>query len=367
MNNQQQNKIQVIAFYLPQFHTIPENDLWWGEGFTEWTNVKKAKPLFKEHYQPRIPGDLGYYDILSPKTREDQAELAEEAGISAFCYWHYWFGGEKQLLEKPLMEVVRLGKPDLPFCLSWANHSWLKKNWNADTSELSTKVLMEQKYYDEEDIEAHFYAMLPVFKDKRYYRLSGKLVFVFYDIKSIPYIEIFIKRWQQLAIEHKLTGFYFISQIRSASEINSYANSLCDAVNLYLLRDVFDVSKWKHRMRYIKRKLNMEAQYGKDYVKATDQMNHESMYKDFVYPTIIPNWDTVPRRGKMGDVLIDSTPQKFYSHVTKIFNYLRNKKEKDKIVFLKSWNEWAEGNYLEPDQRDGKDYMHALRKAIDEC
>ena len=122
------NKSKVIAYYLPQYHPIPENNKWWGNGFTEWTNVGKAKPLFKGHYQPRVPADLGYYDLRLPDVRQAQADLAKKAGVTAFCYWHYWFGKDKELLEMPLNEVVRLGKPDFPFCIAWANHSWERKD-----------------------------------------------------------------------------------------------------------------------------------------------------------------------------------------------------------------------------------------------
>ena len=140
------NKVKVIAFYLPQFHPIPENDEWWGKGFTEWTNVASAKPLFKEHYQPRIPADLGFYDLRLSEVRQQQAELAKEAGVTAFCYWHYWFGNGKELLERPFDEVVQSNQPDFPFCLGWANHSWMSKNWNIRKSNVVSKTLMEQNY-----------------------------------------------------------------------------------------------------------------------------------------------------------------------------------------------------------------------------
>ncbi|MFY8004508.1 MAG: glycoside hydrolase family 99-like domain-containing protein, partial [Chitinophagaceae bacterium] len=151
--------IKPIAFYLPQFHPIPENDTWWGKGFTEWTNVAKAQPLFEGHWQPRLPADLGFYDLRVAETREAQAAMAKQYGIYGFCYWHYWFGG-KQILERPLQEVVQLGKPDFPFCVAWANQTW-KGTWHGLSS---NKVLIEQTYPGKEDYEAHFNAMLPAFK-----------------------------------------------------------------------------------------------------------------------------------------------------------------------------------------------------------
>ena len=154
-------KARVIAFYLPQFHPIPENDRWWGKGFTEWTNVGKAKPLFKGHYQPRVPADLGYYDLRMPEVREAQAKMAREAGIEGFCYWHYWFGNGKKLLERPFQEVLSSGKPDFPFCLGWANHSWTNKSWEAGTKRIKESTLVEMVYNKEEYVK-HFYEVLPL-------------------------------------------------------------------------------------------------------------------------------------------------------------------------------------------------------------
>ena len=189
------NKVKIIAFYLPQFHPIPENDKWWGKGFTEWTSVGRAKKYFKGHEQPKVPADLGYYDLRLPEVREEQAELAKEAGVSAFCYWHYWFGNGKQLLENPLQEVVRLGKPDFPFCLGWANHSWINKSWNRESQTIVGKVLIQQNYPGKEDVDLHFSAMLPMFKDSRYFRIHDKLVFLIYAPSHFPEFDYFRRRW----------------------------------------------------------------------------------------------------------------------------------------------------------------------------
>ena len=163
-------KARVIAYYLPQFHPVPENDKYWGKGFTEWTNVASAKPLFRGHYQPRIPSDLGFYDLRIPQVREEQAQLASEAGIEGFCYWHYWFGNGKMLLEKPFEEVLTTGKPDFPFCLCWANHTWSTKGWRKDAD---VEVIAEQTYPGDEDYVEHFNYCLPAFKDKRYITVDG--------------------------------------------------------------------------------------------------------------------------------------------------------------------------------------------------
>ena len=185
-------KARVIAYYLPQFHPTPENDKFWGKGFTEWTNVGRARPLFHGHYQPRIPADLGYYDLRMPEIREQQAELAREAGIEGFCYWHYWFGGGKELLERPFNEVVESGKPDFPFCLGWANHTWSTRTWTSSKTGYKETIIVEMTYPGDEDHISHFYKYLNAFKDKRYIKVDGKLLFVVFaprDFVDFPHFK----------------------------------------------------------------------------------------------------------------------------------------------------------------------------------
>jgi len=355
-------KAKILAFYLPQFHPIPENDLWWGKGFTEWTNVAKAKPLFKSHYQPRIPADLGFYDLRLPAVREAQAELAKEAGVSAFCYWHYWFGGGKQLLEIPLQNVVESGKPEFPFCLAWANHTWQKKQWNSEVSRLSKEMLIKQTYPGRKDVDDHFYSMLPAFKDKRYYRLHDKLVFVFYNAKDVPALDYFTDRWQELAVKNDLPSFFFIGHTSDIQILNSNIYSTLDAINLHLLHDAFNTSRY-HRLLawFLRRPLNVVS-----YAKALYKWESEIFKNDRIYPTIYPNWDTTPRIGVLGSVLQDPSPLLFKMHAKRILCLISKKRESDKIIFLKSWNEWAEGNYMEPDLKYGKGYIQALKEALEE-
>ncbi|MDJ0634982.1 MAG: glycoside hydrolase family 99-like domain-containing protein [Xenococcaceae cyanobacterium MO_188.B29] len=184
------NNIKAIAFYLPQYHPIPENDKWWGKGFTEWTSVAKAKPLFKDHYQPHLPADLGFYDLRLPEVRQAQADLAREYGIYGFCYYHYWFNG-KRLLERPFNEVLESGKPDFPFCLCWANENWTRR-WDGQDRE----ILIEQKYSVVDDRE-HIKSLISAFKDPRYIKIDGKPLFLIYRVNSLPDPSLTQKIWRE--------------------------------------------------------------------------------------------------------------------------------------------------------------------------
>lgn len=353
-------KAHIIAFYLPQFHPIKENNEWWGEGFTEWTNVGKARPLFHGHYQPHVPADLGYYDLRIPEVREKQANLARKAGIDAFCYWHYWFGGGKQLMEMPLQEVLKLGKPDFPFCLGWANHTWMKKSWNSEVSRFSKEKLIEQTYPGQKDWEDHFNTMLPAFKDERYYKIKGKLAFLLYDPISMPDVNKFLNRWQQLAKEHGLPGFYFIAQSQ-AFDIENVAMQGFDAINYECKCDFFNNSRVRRLIAY-----TFKRPIIKHYKKILKLYNLEKIKKNNIYPTVYPNWDNTPRLGYIGNVFKESSPELFKLHVRQILDAICHKPEEDRIIFLKSWNEWAEGNYLEPDLKFGCGYLDALRELLEE-
>lgn len=366
------NKPRIIAFYLPQYHPTPDNDKWWGKGFTEWTNVGKAKPLFRGHYQPKVPADLGYYDLRLPEARAAQAELAKEAGIEGFCYYHYWFGDGKQELELPFNEVVRTGEPDFPFCLCWANESWHAKFWDKDGKASSKKLLIEQQYLGHEDNVKHFYSLLPAFKDKRYMTVDGKLIFVIYKPFEFDVSE-FIQDWQQLAAENGLKGFYFIALLNgphwnlSKDKIEKALFLGFDAVNTVRLGCAYSqrsfCKKVIQRIYRILTRMPILARYEDafpQFIAKDDEISN-------VYPTIIPNWDHTPRSGRNGYVLIDSTPELFRKHIRQVLDIVMGKKEHDRIIFLKSWNEWGEGNYMEPDLKYGKRYIEALQQELDLC
>ena len=213
-------KARVLAYYLPQFHPIPENDKYWGPGFTEWTNVAKAKPLFRGHYQPRIPADLGFYDLRLPEVREQQAQLAREAGIEGFCYWHYWFGNGRQLLQRPFNEVLASGKPNFPFCLAWANHDWSTKSWQRGKGAVDSSVMIEKQLYPgDEDYVNHFNYVLPAFRDHRYITVDGKPLFLIFDTYNFADVSHFIELWRDLAVKNGLDGIYFVAIANSTTTV----------------------------------------------------------------------------------------------------------------------------------------------------
>ena len=355
---------RFLALYLPQYHPIPENDEWWGKGFTEWTNVAKARPLFRGHVQPHIPADLGFYDLRLPETREAQAALAREAGIEGFCYWHYWFGNGKRLIERPFEEVVATGKPDFPFCLGWANCSWYKKQWNKDAKGKDI-VLIEQQYPGIKDYVDHFNTMLPAFRDKRYVRVNGKLFFMVYAPTKLPNAKEFIDTWQKLASENGLGGFYFVGQDNDSRDKEKILSYGFDAIfNNDLLNVRHKLPAWKKALVKAKSVLlhrPITFRY-KDAIK--DMVTEDCRNRD-VIPSIGANWDHSPRSGMKAYILTDPAPKYFRKAAERAIDMVKDKPENEQIIMIKSWNEWGEGNYIEPDLEYGKGYLNALREAID--
>lgn len=348
-------KIRTIAFYLPQFHPIPENNIWHGNGFTEWTNVGKAKPLFRGHYQPRVPADLGYYDLRISEVRELQADLASKAGIEGFCYWHYWFGNGKKLLEMPINEVLKTGKPNFPFCFAWANDSW-KGIWHG-----TKDILIKQEYPGQKDIEEHFYNNLPFFQDPRYIQVDGKPLFLIYKPLDLPNANHFFEIWNELAIKNGLKGIFFVGQVVSISEIGQLKDLHLDGINIVRLGYAEQMLNSKI-YRFIKKKLKIPRYV--EYKNAVKYFLGEEEKDNFFFPTIIPNWDHSPRSGTNALILHNSTPDYFERHLRDVVKIVRNKREGRNIAFLKSWNEWAEGNYIEPDLKFGLKYLDVLKKVL---
>lgn len=359
MNN---SPVRIIANYLPQFHPIPENDLWWGKGFTEWTNVGKAKPLFRGHYQPRVPADLGYYDLRLPEVREAQAELARSCGIEGFCYWHYWFGNGKQLLERPFNEVLESGKPDFPFCLGWANHSWADKQFS---SEGKDKLLIEQLYPGEGDHLLHFKKTLPAFQDKRYIKVDGKPFFLIHSPFDMPDVKQLISNWQKWALENNFKGIHFVANTHKDEDVDPLLKLGFDAVNVVRM---FHYLKQKysliHRAAIKFRRVVLKRGQFVDYQKVFKYFSSIKDEKEYLYPCIFPNWDHSPRSGKKSHNFFNSNPEAFQKHAEEVIRVVKNKQPEHRIIILKSWNEWAEGNYMEPDLKFRTGYIDALRKAV---
>ena len=355
-----ENSIQYIAFYLPQFHPIPENDKWYGKGFTEWTNVAKARPLYPGHIQPHIPSELGFYDLRLRETRQNQADLAKKYGISAFCYWTYWFGNGEQVLEKPLWDVYNDISINFPFCIAWANHSWEKKMWDKKGN---NEVIFEQKYYGVEDYKSFFYNYLPIFKDKRYYRYNGKLFFIIYSPLESKEISLFIRTWRELSQKEGIEDFYFVGKDSACRNIDKILEAGLDAVyddNVINIHHNLSIIK-KSILYFTRNILHFPTIFS--YKNAIKYMLTKDSYREDVIPVVCPNWDHSPRSGRNSIILHNSKPSYFYKLLMNVRKIVKNKN--NKLVIIKSWNEWGEGNYLEPDLQYGRKYLEAVKKSLE--
>ena len=365
-------QLRLIAFNLPQFHPIPENDEWWGKGFTEWTNVTRAMPLFPGHYQPHLPSDLGFYDLRLPEARAAQAELAAEYGIHGFCYYHYWFNG-RRILERPVGEVLSSGEPDFPFCLCWANENWTRR-WDGMESE----VLLEQRYSAADDL-AHIRALLPYFCDSRYIRVMGRPFFAVYRASQLPDPRRTTEVWRREAERAGLGGLFLV-RVESHLEIG-------DARPLGFDASLQFEPCWVahgHR-RVVRTKWWRRHKLGTG--EAALRNNQVFQYADMVrrslddpapeyprIPCVCPGWDNSPRRQTGAAVFVDSTPELYGAWLSRVVERQRVRaslipQQKglvpfDSLVFINAWNEWAEGNHLEPDQKWGRAYLDATQRAM---
>lgn len=380
-------RARIIANYLPQFHPIPENDKYWGPGFTEWINVVKARPFFKGHYQPKIPADLGFYDLRLPEIREQQAQLAREAGVEGFCYWHYWFGNGKELLQRPFNEVLASGKPDFPFCLCWANHDWSTRSWKNGKGKNIT--IQKQLYLGEDDYTLHFYNELPAFKDHRYITIDGKPLFVIYDPYHFPDVSNFIKVWRKLAYKEGLKGIYFVGMCNNTTTIKRDKEGKITRVipNLTSSQEVYEdilslgfdgINSWgksrgemiangkyKRILRmYLNQKFPFLPVLRYDYPNVAKHFFAPEDNWENVFPTIMPQWDRTARVGKHEGVYDHATPKEFQKHIEDAIKVIEHKQDEHKILFLRSWNEWGEGNYVEPDERYGHGWLEAIRNSL---
>ena len=353
---------RVIAFYLPQYHPIPENDAWWGKGFTEWTNVAQAKPLFRNHYQPHVPADLGFYDLRLAETREAQADLARNFGVEAFCYWHYWFNG-KRLLEGPFDQVFTSGQPNFPFCLAWANESWSRR-WIGEEK----AVLMKQTYSATDDL-THSLWLAERFADPRYLRVGDRPLFLVYRPKHLPDPQSFTDLLRLTCVkgggkEPFLVGVdahcpqYDCRQLGFDLTLRFEPQLGC---LLFSHRDRFFLPKMLQNL--IRGRLHLDLKIY-DYTKARYQMNNSKLTHPYI-PCVFVGWDNTPRRGRNGVIITGSTPERFGRGIQQSLVATACLPKEERLIFVNAWNEWAEGNHLEPDQRFGKGFLEELRKAMD--
>jgi lipopolysaccharide biosynthesis protein len=362
--------IRSIAFHLPQFHPIPENDEWWGKGFTEWKNVASAAPLFSGHYQPHLPADLGFYDLRLPDARAAQAELAAEYGVYGFCYYHYWFNG-RRVLERPVDEILASGEPNFPFCLCWANENWTRR-WDG----LESEVLLEQRYSPEDDL-AHIRALIPYLQDARYIRVEGRPLLAVYRVSKLPQPEKTAEVWRREAAAYGLNGLFLV-RVESHDERGDPRALGFDYSVEFQPRGGTQWElrhfrrKWWHRHQLGTGEAAFRDNYICDYSEA---VRHALGAPAPAYPRIpcvCPGWDNTPRRKTGAFILQNSTPELYEHWLREIVNRQRARITTngisgiapESLVFINAWNEWAEGNHLEPDQKWGRAYLEATKRAL---
>ena len=354
---------RLIAFYLPQFHPVPENDEWWGKGFTEWVNVAKAKPLFPGHYQPHIPADLGFYDLRLPESRIAQADLARQYGLHGFCYYHYWFNG-RRILQRPFTEVLASGEPDFPFCLCWANENWTRA-WDGKEKQ----VLLQQRYSADDDLD-HIRALIPAFSDARYIRVDGRPLFLVYRTDHMPSPAKTAEIWRAEAMRAGI-GDLYLARVESFSERTDPRDIGFDAAVEFApnWRNLQDLKYRGASYRFLNKLGLVSDVYFKHDIARYDGMIKRMLQKEespYVrFRCVAPGFDNTPRRSEGAVVLSGSTPEHYEAWLGEcIHRTLVQRRGDERIAFVNAWNEWGEGNHLEPDKRYGLAYLDATRRAL---
>lgn len=374
--------VKIIPFYLPQFHMIPENDEWWGEGFTEWTNVKKAKPLFEGHDQPKIPLNHNYYNLLEDEVKIGQAKLAKEYGIFGFCYYHYWFKGGRQLLEKPAEQMLKNKEIDIPFCFCWANENW-SKNWDGGNRE----VIMEQDYGSREDWEKHFQYFVQFFRDERYITVHGKPLLVIYKPEQITDLQQMVAYFRKRAKEEGFPGLCCAFQFPMYYADMYYRNDIFDyrigfepvysrnveklghpgtAKKVELLRKILGENAVSAYRRFRQGKSggnwvkpqNLSMYF---YDETWEKILNNQWTEEFL-PGAFVDWDNTPRN-KHGVMYEGFSIEKFGEYMKRLVE--RAEEEKRPMIFINAWNEWGEGAFLEPDEKYRYQKLEAIKRAIE--
>ncbi len=344
-----ESDVKLLAFYLPQFHPTEENDQWWGPGFTEWHNVAKARQLFQSHDQPHLPGELGFYDLRLEQTRSAQAILAQEHGIHGFIYYHYWFNG-RRLLHRPLDEILRLGKPDMPFALCWANENWTRA-WDGR----SGQPLIVQ-HYSAQDDEEHIRWLCDIFEDERYIRVSGKPMFFVYRASQLPEPAATAERWRRHARKAGIGDIYLC-------RVESFPDEHADPSEIGFDASVEFQPDWTN-LGQPTRVITEGNHAVFDYAEiARRQIEKEQPgYRRF--PGVVPGWDNSPRRRRNAYIFEGNTPEIYGQWLRSAIDRVREFPPDERVVIINAWNEWAEGNHLEPDWKRGRAFLKATRDAL---
>lgn len=363
------NDVRAIAFHLPQFHPIPENDKWWGEGFTEWRNVVKARPLYPGHYQPHIPSDLGFYDLRLPEARLAQARLAQRYGIHGFCYYHYWFNG-RRVLERPVNEILSSGEPNFPFCLCWANENWTRR-WDGNNQE----ILLKQDYSEADDIK-HILALIPFFKDPRYIKINGKPIFLVYRSELLPDPISTVERWRRAAKEAGLPGLYLArveSYESAASGITARSQGFDADVEFPPFSWRLGGRVFQDRFSNILRTFRLQPKSFAEH----NVIEYETLIQGMLsreratgtrFRCVTPSWDNTARRKSGGYIFHGSSPEAYKNWLDIALSRTQEDLQgEERLIFINAWNEWAEGNHLEPDLRWGHSYLTATHTALVEA
>lgn len=371
--------VKLIAMYFPQLHAIPENDAWWGEGFTDWDNVKSGGVQFDGHHQPRVPLNENYYDQSKLDTLRWQVNLAKEYGVYGFCHYHYWFDGT-QLLETPTNLMLENKDIDMPFCLSWANETWSKR-WDGRDHH----ILIKQTHPPEEESwSRHFDYLIKAWTDKRAIKIDDKPVFIIYRPQRIKDIHRMLEFWQQKAKAHGLKGLYFIFQKQYEHPSKDCLKSFDAIFQFQPFESIYSARPQGkgNRKAMLRRMVDRAPQFVQNIIWSLwTSRQHDLTFHDYdevwkealklrhepglkTYSGAFVDWDNTARYGKKATIFKGASPEAFYYWFKKLVNYVSERPEGEQYIFLNAWNEWSEGTYLEPDNKHGYKYLEAIRHAL---